>query len=118
MVYPFLITDDLTLVKLRLLLYAYSGNQWHVWLTRVHCMDNVANYIIAPRHEKLNVLPLALEAQTLINKLEAPKVYQRSSKCMKTSKKSIFKDSVHFYKYTETNTVFIKLIFFRCFHAF
>ena len=28
------------------------------------------------------VIPLALESQTSINKLEAPSAYQRSSKCM------------------------------------
>ena len=33
---------------------------------------------------------LALESQTSINKLKAPSAYQRSSKCMKTSKKINF----------------------------
>ena len=70
-------------------------------------------------HAKYLDVPLALQSQTSIKKLEAPSAYQRSSKCMKTAKKNQFyKDSVRFYKYKslfiliETNTIFIKLIFF------
>ena len=35
-------------------------------------------------------IPLAIESQTSIIKLEGPSAYQRSSKCMKTSKKKIY----------------------------
>ena len=45
---------------------------------------------------ELNLL-LTLESQTLINKLESPSAYQRSSKCMKISRKSI--SICRFYKY-------------------
>ena len=37
--------------------------------------------------------------ETSINELEAPFAYQRSVKCMKTSKNQFYKDGVRFYKY-------------------
>ena len=70
---------------------------------------------------------LALESQTSINKLEAPSAYQRSSKCMKLSKKkinfiktvfvSISLNGVSIYTYRNKQCLY-KIDFFDVFYAF